>query len=361
MSTAAQVLSRYRIVLLAVLLSAALHAAVMVGMPPRIEAIDDRAMATYSATLDAASAALEPQAAAVPAPTPAPPPRPARARPKPAPRATSADVIAAAPVPAEAADPGPAAAEPRPSPLAPLPEPAEPPPMLALAQPAAPVKALEPEAFATTALPASLAIEYQITSAFADGRATYKWERDGDRYRISGEAAAEGFFTLFLEGAILQESRGSVTAAGLRPDKFSEHRPGAPGEGLEFDWSGRKVTFERKGARTTTDLADNTVDWLTMIFHLAHAPPREGTLELRVFTQRKMYRFELQVLGEEKIDIPLGTVTALHLRHVDKDDPREVVDVWLGVEQHYLPVKMRYPVARNRLMVEQVATRVTGR
>jgi hypothetical protein len=37
------------------------------------------------------------------------------------------------------------------------------------------------------------------------------------------------------------------------------------------------------------------------------------------------------------------------------------VDVWLGVDQHYLPVKMRYPVARNRLVVEQVATRVEAR
>jgi hypothetical protein len=33
------------------------------------------------------------------------------------------------------------------------------------------------------------------------------------------------------------------------------------------------------------------------------------------------------------------------------------------VDQHYLPVKLRYPVARNRLVVDQVATRVevTGR
>ena len=221
--------------------------------------------------------------------------------------------------------------------------------------------ALEPEKFSPSALPASLSIQYQLTSAFADGRATYQWEREGDRYRITGEAAAEGFFTLFLEGSILQESRGSVTPSGLRPERFSENRPGAPAEGLEFDWDARKVTFDRKGARTTAVLADNTVDWLSMIFQLAHAPPKEGSMELRVFTQRRLYRFDLQVLGEERIDIPLGNVRALHLRHVDKDDKNEVVDVWLGVDQYYLPVKLRYPVARNRLVVEQVATRVSGR
>jgi hypothetical protein len=35
------------------------------------------------------------------------------------------------------------------------------------------------------------------------------------------------------------------------------------------------------------------------------------------------------------------------------------VDVWLGIEQNYLPVKMRYPIAKNRLVVEQTARRIT--
>jgi hypothetical protein len=35
--------------------------------------------------------------------------------------------------------------------------------------------------------------------------------------------------------------------------------------------------------------------------------------------------------------------------------------VWLGIDQHYLPVKMRYPVAKMRLMVEQSAARISER
>ena len=47
-------------------------------------------------------------------------------------------------------------------------------------------------------------------------------------------------------------------------------------------------------------------------------------------------------------------------------DPRrtgsaEWADVWLGIDQHYLPVKLRYPVARNRFTVEQSATRVSSK
>jgi hypothetical protein len=333
--------TRYRLLALAVLASAALHAAVMVGMPRRIAAIEDAPEPVYEASL------LAPPA---PAPAAAPP-----AAPRPAPRPRSAvrvppDALAALPV-ESASDAGPEAPA----------ELATPPEILALAQPAAPVKALEPPPpFPTQALPHAISIDYQLNSAFADGKATYSWEREGDQYVIRGEAQAEGFFTLFLEGQILQESRGTVGAAGLRPESFTEHKPNSTEEGLAFDWEGRTVTFRRKGESRTSPLEENTVDWLTMIFQLAHRPPTGEAHELQVFTQRRMYRFKLQVLGVEEIDIPLGRVRALHLRHEDSGRA-DAVDVWLGIDQHYLPVKLRYPVARNRLVVDQVATRVDVR
>jgi hypothetical protein len=222
---------------------------------------------------------------------------------------------------------------------------------------------LEParaEAFPVDAIPADLSIDYRLTSSFAEGRATYRWSRAGEAYRITGEAEAEGFFALFLEGQILQETSGLVTSRGLQPARFSERKPNQAAEGLEFDWNAKTVVFDRNGSRKSAKLEDNTVDWLSMIFQLAHRPPQGEATDMRVFTQRKMYTFRLQLLGTETIDIPLGRVRALHLKHVDPDD-RSEVDVWLGIDQYYLPVKMRYPVAKNRLTVEQVATRVTSR
>ena len=332
--------SRYRLLGVAILVSAALHAAVMTGMPRRIATIDEDLPPVYQATLHAAPAAVPMPAA--PPPRRAPRPRPAAQVP--------ANALAALPV-ESASDAGPEAA---PTQLQ------APPDIVALAQPAAPVKALAPPQFPVEALPASLSIEYQLTSSFADGKATYRWEREGDNYRIRGEAQAEGFFTLFLEGQILQESRGTVGPTGLRPESFTEYKPNATEEGLAFDWAGGTVTFRRKGESRTTPLESNTVDWLTMIFQLAHMPPSGEATQLQVFTQRRLYRFNLQVLGVEEIDIPLGRVRALHLRH---EDPARAdsVDVWLGLDQHYLPVKLRYPVARNRLVVDQVATRLDVR
>ncbi|HET6265763.1 MAG TPA: DUF3108 domain-containing protein [Usitatibacter sp.] len=360
MPGAAELLYRYRAAAAALHVSAAAHATVMLTLPARISAIDEDVPPRYSASLEASVSA---QAAPASAPAPA---RPRAPRPHPKSRM--------APPPPPPLDFAPMEPAPHPETRAFAPAPEFAPSAaeqlaearrlegekLALAQPAVPVRALEPEKFPVDALPARISIDYHLTSSFADGRATYRWSRDGDSYRIDAEAEAEGFFAMFLEGRILQESHGSMTARGLRPESFSERKPGGPPEGLEFDWARRLVTFDRKGEKTTSALGDDTVDWLSMIFQLAHAPPSGESFDLQVFTQRRMYRFRLKVLGVEEIEIPIGRVSALHLRHVSEENAKEVVDVWLGLQQHNLPVKLRFPVARNRLMVEQVATRIAA-
>lgn len=357
LARAAAALRRHRVLATALALSFAAHAAIFAGIPGRPAAIEQRAPAGYSATLEPAATPAE----LAPVPRLAPVPKLKRlVRRAPLPPLIEPPLLLAQAqeLPDDANAPGIApAAEPAPvyDELPRLDEPE----WLAMAQEAVPLEVAEPDKFPVAALPANISISYQITSAVADGSAVYSWEREGDNYRISGDAQAEGFFTLFLEGQIHQESRGTVSDQGLRPESFVETRPDNVREGLEFDWRSRQVKLFRGDSSKMSELAENTVDWLSMIFQLAHTPPGGETTSLQVFTQRKMYRFRLEVLGVEQIEIPLGTVRALHLRHIDPKDSREVVDVWLGLEQHNLPVKLRFPVARNRLMVEQVATRVS--
>jgi uncharacterized protein DUF3108 len=359
-----EAVARHRVVLLALAASAAMHAAVFVSIPARFDAPDEPPEAAYSATLEAATAqaAPAPKPAAKPAPKRVHKPRPRIAPPPPPPppvlaAATPQPELPQAVLPPPAVDPLPQAVPDDEDEVADAVEKE----ILAAAQPAAPVPALEPPKFPVDALPSRLSITYALTSSFADGRAVYEWSRDGDRYDITSEAQAVGFFTLFLEGRIRQESNGTVTPDGLRPERFVEHRPNVEDEGLEFDWEAKKVTFDRGSSGKRTDsITGNAVDWLSMIFQLAHVPPSGDAFDLQVFTQRKFYKFHLSILGLEEIEIPIGKVRALHLRHVDPEDGKEV-DVWLGIDQHYLPVKLRYPVAKMRIMVEQSAARITER
>ena len=59
------------------------------------------------------------------------------------------------------------------------------------------------------------------------------------------------------------------------------------------------MEFRRGDSVRSAPLTDSTVDWLSMIFQLAHSPPSGEAMPLRVFTQRRLYEYRLQVLGEE--------------------------------------------------------------
>ncbi|HSN20610.1 MAG TPA: DUF3108 domain-containing protein [Usitatibacter sp.] len=357
-------LSRYRFLAAALAASVALHAAVLFSIPAPPQ-MAESAPQPFSAEL------LPPPPAPAPLEAKRPePPKPVPARPKPR-RHAAAKVRKPAPLPPPPAPALLAAAQPSTDLVAvppPAPAAAPEPDAVALAEPVIPwiaprtAPVPEPDLFPMEGLPERLSIDYRLTAGLLDAHATYRWRRKGDVYRITGEGEAVGFFRLFMEGQIFQESEGTITAAGLRPERFLEKRSGREDEGLEFDWLKHTVTLERGDDRKTAPLAGDTVDWLTMIFELAHVPPRArgAGLNLHVYTQRKLYDFDLKVLGLEEIEIPLGKVRALHLRHVDPDDGR-TIDVWLGVDQHYLPVKLRYPVAKMQLMVEQSAARITER
>ncbi len=347
----------YRPAALALAASAVLHGAVLVGYRASLAGDGEPDLpVAYSATLEAAGPAA--QATLTPAP---PAPRP-RARAKPKNEIRPEETVAMLPALEEAQVPSLPELPPLPeTPDALAPEPPKPEPpgpeVIALARPS--VAAANEPLFRPDSLPDKLKISYALTSALVEGQAEYTWTRDGDRYEISGSAEASGFFTLFLEGRITQESSGTVTPEGLRPDRFTERRGDTPQEGLEFDWKARTIEFRRADSTRKGVLADSTVDWLSMIFQLAHMPPARDGTPLRVYTQRRLHEYRLNVVGEEELDLPFGRAKTLHLRH-EGARPEEAVDVWLGVDQHYLPVKLRYPVARGRLVVEQTATSVSG-
>ena len=68
MPKASEMLARYRLTALALAVSAAVHAAVFVGLPQRIEALEEPAAVVYSASLDPAGQTVATHPAGPPAP-----------------------------------------------------------------------------------------------------------------------------------------------------------------------------------------------------------------------------------------------------------------------------------------------------
>ena len=196
---------------------------------------------------------------------------------------------------------------------------------LALAQPAAPIAARSSRRNSPwTRCPRTSRSNTSLTSAFADGRATLHLEARRRQLHDRRRGRGRGLLHAIPRGApAARRARGTVTARGPaarplhRAQARQSDRRGPPvrlGRGQGRRSTGRQASQDR------VDIAGNTVDWLSMIFQLAHVPPSGDSYDLRVYTQRRFYEFHLMVLGAEEIEIPLGKVRALHLRHVDPQD-----------------------------------------
>lgn len=336
---AQRALGRRRRIALALAVSLALHVLMLsgVGMPEidHVERSEGPPIAARIAPLAPASAPEAPAAA--------PPPPAAKPRPKPKPRQiVDASAKRPATVPAQAAPP------PAPQAEAPAPEgepraqaqaePAKPePPAAESPAPAAP-PAEEPIAF-----PQRIELEFDIAKS-ADhapmGRVVHRFERDGARYLIRSESFATGIAVLFATGRYVQESRGTITAQGLRPDHFFVRRGRAERtESAAFDWAGARATVSAGGASREWALQAGAQDQLSLLHQLSFLIGQSAPPPLMVTNGRRFFTTTLEILGRETVATGLGPVSALQVRSQLEGESR--MNVWLAPDYGNLPVKLR--------------------
>jgi hypothetical protein len=209
-----------------------------------------------------------------------------------------------------------------------------------------PPPAVEPE----PADPASPAMPQRVTTRFTlfkglngmrVGRAEQVWKLDGERYMISSVAEASGLFSLFASGKFVQESRGEITPAGLKPSNYRVER-GKGGvdktDTAEFDWNAMTLTLASGGAKQTLKLPEGTQDLLSFMYQLAFAPPQSSVVKLQVTNGRKLDSYTYWVV-EEALETPMGVLNTLHLgKH--REEGEKDTEVWLAADYHYLPVKI---------------------
>ena len=178
--------------------------------------------------------------------------------------------------------------------------------------------------------------------------ATYRFQKQGNRYRLDTEARASGVLAVFYSGTLVQVSEGVMSAQGFVPARYSEKRGRRPERRYRFDSPSRHVRQEGDPA---IDFAypDGTQDRLTIFFQLG--------LLARADAQRFKpgQKFVLPLAGSRRIDEPFfrvvsqermrtnaGEFDALHIsveKPGDQDAPR--FDIWLAPELKMLPVRIR--------------------
>jgi hypothetical protein len=319
--------------LLALMASLVLHAGVLTGPFWPGPATDASPPPPLQARLVEA-----PQRAAPPARVPAPRPRKPR-RPAlvpalvPPPLAEPAEVLPPDPSPVQVADPF-AAAEP-------------PPAAIAGDAPAPPASA------AALPLPRSVRIRYRVTlgeGGFGIGESVQELRHDGRRYEMRSSAETTGLAGFFRPVRVVNISLGEVTTGGLRPDEFRVERSNGKNEKAVFDWP---AGLARLSNGREYPLAAGAQDMLSLFAQLALLPEGEEMASLLVVTGKKLDRYDFRVVGEETIATPGGARATLHLRGREGESG-ELTEVWLGLAEARLPVKIRH-LDRRGQVYEQVA------
>jgi hypothetical protein len=220
--------------------------------------------------------------------------------------------------------------------------------------PAVPATPLARRAPVASALPARGLIRYRVDrgdQGFQIGFSIHEWEAADGTYRITAVTETTGLVAFFKPLRIEVESRGRLTAAGLVPEHFVTRREGrATGESAEFDWDSMQL---RMGNRPVQALSLGAQDLLSYAYQLGLVGDLASVGSMPIATGKKYANFQLEVVGDEDIEIPAGTFRSVHLRVPGV----ATTELWLARDRALLPVKIQHVDRKGNLYV-QVATAI---
>jgi hypothetical protein len=206
------------------------------------------------------------------------------------------------------------------------------------------------------ALPARGRLRFELTRGdgrFVAAEALHEWRYDGKQYELQSVTETVGLVAVFRSARIVWRSRGAVTAQGLRPLEFRAEKRGKLEGAARFDWGRMRLGLEGREAHESRELEllPRSQDLLSMFYQLSMQLPelrrmaadqQDAVREfvMPVTNGRKLERYRLELRGEEALNLPrLGRRQTLHL-HTHAGD--QLIDIWLDLQAHGLPVKIRY-------------------
>jgi hypothetical protein len=192
------------------------------------------------------------------------------------------------------------------------------------------------------------------------GEVTDSFVRDGDQYTLVSTARARGALARLWPGTIRLESRGSVTAHGLQPERFSHARSDAPDRlaTAQLDWSRQRIAYTYKGdAWETNGLAAGAQDQLSQLYQFMFLPALPAAYHLQVVSGRDLNDYRYTGADGGALDTPLGVLATRRYERVADAAGQKAVTVWIAPAHGNLPVRVR--VVEDEVTVEQHLVRAS--
>jgi hypothetical protein len=207
--------------------------------------------------------------------------------------------------------------------------------------------------------PQRVHIDFAVTSGSMQlGEGHDFLEHDGTKYSLVSETKTVGVAALFYKLNIRRESRGSLTASGLRPLQFEENSSHKPRRAADFDWNAGQVKLTDGDKIETVPLSPNTFDPTSLPYAFAFAPSNQESMKVFVADGRRLADYEYRMVGKETLKTPLGELETLHFQKVREADDKRGLEFWLSVDRYFLPVKIRF-VEKNGTTVDSTVTSIT--
>jgi Protein of unknown function (DUF3108) len=186
------------------------------------------------------------------------------------------------------------------------------------------------------------------------GEVKEKFTVRDNKYHI--ESVAKPILSWLLP-TLTQTASGTVTADGLRPDHFTQTISNKPekSRAADFNWGEHELVLTRNGDVSKHELKPLTFDSLSLKYQFMFTPPQnDGSVTLT--DGKKVEAYPYRVLKDQMVKTPAGQYDTLHVAKIKDDQNEASFELWLGKDQHYVPVKVM--AANDEHMLEQVLTKI---
>ena len=219
--------------------------------------------------------------------------------------------------------------------------------------PGVPAGAVPPAPTFASQWPRTGRIVYQVTrgeQGLIVGQSEQSWSHDGTTYKLSAVTETTGLAALFRPARVVQESRGTFDAAGLRPLEFDTQRDDKPQGSARFDVAQGRIFF---GQGQSAAFVPAAQDLLSLFYQLGAIAFDVPQFTLTVTTGRKLATFVVEIGPQQELETPLGARQTRHLK-ITGNAREDATEIWLDVGSH-LPLKIRHRDRKGEIF-DQVAT-----
>lgn len=213
---------------------------------------------------------------------------------------------------------------------------------------------------ATAAPPAYVELTFAIMTGdvrIAEAREVF--EHDGKRYQVVSETTPRGIAALLIRD-VRRESRGAVTAAGLRPELFEESGRRGGARSAKFDWAAGALTLVNGGTTRTVALPQGTLDQASLAYALAFQGAVRAGFSVHVTDGRGVKQYRYREMDGETLKTAVGDLRTRRFERVRDPGEKRGFEFWLATDRHLLPVKLRY-IEKNGEVFDSIITGITAR